>query len=228
MRILVTGASGGIGSAVAERFLKDGHTVYGIDTRPARVTHPGYTHYIADISREETLPRIPDPEILFLNAGVQNSDDDIDINLKGTIRTAEFYIRGNESLRSVLFNASASAVSGQEFPVYAASKAGLLGYMKNLAVRLAPRQITCNAISLGGVFSPINDPVTKDPALFEQIMAVTPMKKWTEPEEVADWVEFLTVRNRSMSGENLLIDNGEYRLRASFVWPEQTDIVRMK
>lgn len=228
MRILVTGASGGIGSAVAERFLKDGHTVYGIDTRPALVTHPGYTHYIADISREETLPRIPDPEILFLNAGVQNSDDDIDINLKGTIRTAEFYIRGNESMRSLLFNASASAVSGQEFPVYAASKAGLLGYMKNLAVRLAPRQITCNAISLGGVFSPINDPVTKDPALFEQIMAVTPMKKWTEPEEVADWVEFLTVRNRSMSGENLLIDNGEYSLRASFVWPEQTDIVRMK
>lgn len=227
MRILITGAAGGIGSVVAERFLSNGHTVYGIDLVPPRITHPNYMHYIADICRENELPVIPDPEILFLNAGVQNSADDIDINLKGTIRTAEFYIRDNDSLRSVLFNASASAVSGQEFPVYAASKAGIIGYMKNLAARLAPRSITCNAISLGGVFSQINDPVTRDPALFEQIMAVTPMKKWTEPEEVADWVEFLTVKNHSMSGENLLIDNGEYRLRSTFVWPDRTDTVSM-
>ena len=227
MRILITGAAGGIGSAVAAKFLADGHEVSGIDLVPARVVHPRYTHYIADIRREDQLPVIPGPEILFMNAGAQNSADDIDVNLKGTIRATEFYIRENECLRSVLFNASASAVSGQEFPVYAASKAGVVGYMKNLAVRLAPRGITCNAISLGGVYSPINTPVTEDPALFEQIMAVTPMKKWTDPEEVADWVEFLTVKNRSMSGENLLIDNGEYRLRSTFVWPDRTDLVRM-
>lgn len=227
MKVLVTGAAGGIGTAAAERFLADGHTVCGIDLVPSRISHPNYTHYIADICREGELPVIDGLEILFLNAGVQNSADDIDINLKGTIRTAEFYIRDNGSLRSVLFNASASAVSGQEFPVYAASKAGVIGYMKNLAVRLAPRGITCNAICLGGVYSPINNPVTGDPALFEQIMAVTPMKKWTEPEEVADWVEFLTVKNHSMSGESLLIDNGEYRLRSTFVWPDRTDIVSM-
>ena len=67
-----------------------------------------------------------------------------------------------------------------------------------------------------------------DPETWRRIMEVTPMKKWTDPEEVADWVEFLTVRNRSMSGENLLIDNGEYRLRSTFVWPGDTDVVRLR
>lgn len=227
MKILITGAAGGIGTAVAKRFLADGHTVVGIDLCPASLQHPDYTHYIADIGRESSLPAVPDVEILFMNAGVQCSPDDIDTNLKGTIRTAEFYVRDNPVLRSVLFNASASAVTGQEFPVYAASKAGVVGYMKNLAIRLAPRGITCNAISLGGVYSPINAPVTHDPELFDRIMAVTPMKKWTAPEEVADWVEFLTVKNHSMSGENLLIDNGEYRLRSTFVWPSSHDVIHM-
>ena len=51
-------------------------------------------------------------------------------------------------------------------------------------------------------------------------MDVTPMKKWMTPDEVADWVLFLTTQNRSMSGENLVIDNGEMRLNPTFVWPE--------
>ncbi len=228
MNILITGASGGIGSAVAGRFLKNGHTVFGLDVAPAPFTHSGYTHFVADIRDESALPELPMPEILFLNAGVQNSPDDIDLNLKATILVTEHYLRGNTALRSVLFNASSSAVSGQEFPVYTASKAGLLGYMKNLAIRLAPRRIPCNAICLGGVYTPLNEPVVRDPELWKQIMDVTPMKKWTDTEEVADWVEFLTTKNRSMSGESLLIDNGEYQLRSTFVWPESTDIVRLR
>lgn len=228
MKVLITGASGGIGTAVAERFLHRGDLVYGLDLLPSAIEHSHYTHYTVDLRGPEPLPPLPDPEILFLNAGLQNSEDDIDVNLKATIRVAEFYTRDNQTLRSVLFNASASAVSGQEFPVYAAAKAGMVGYMKNLAIRLAPRGVPCNAISLGGVYTPLNEPVIRDPESWARIMDVTPMKKWTTKEEVADWVEFLTVRNSSMSGENLLIDNGEFRLQATFVWPEDIDTVRMK
>ncbi len=220
MKIIITGASGGIGKAVAERFLSLGHEVYGIDTAPSAIENERYSHYISDIRDPASLPEITDAAVLFNNAGAQNSADDIDNNLKGTINVTEKYVRENASLVSILFNASASAVSGQEFPLYTASKAGVVGYMKNVAVRLAPRGVTCNAISLGGVYTKLNDPVTRDPKLWKKIMDVTPMKKWMTPEEVADWVVFLTLTNRSMSGQNLLIDNGEHDLNATFVWPE--------
>ena len=167
-----------------------------------------------------SLPDITDADILFNNAGTQNGEDDIANNLKGAVNVTEKYINTNPHLRSVLFNASASAVTGQEFPEYAASKAGMVGYMKNVAIRLAPRGITCNAISLGGVYTPLNDPVVKDRRCWEKIMEVTPLKKWMTPDEVADWVVFLTLTNKSMSGQNLLIDNGESGLNPTFVWPD--------
>lgn len=218
MKVIITGSSGGIGSAAAERFLALGHTVYGIDLKPAVIRHPSYIHYQTDL-RCGALPDIRDADILFNNAGLQNSGDDIGNNLIATVRLTERCIAACP-LKSVLFNASASAVSGQEFAEYAASKAGLLGYMRNVAIRLAPRGATVNAISLGGVLTPLNDPVVNDPDCWERIMAVTPLKKWMTADEVADWVIFLTTQNRSMSGQNLIIDNGEMHLNATFVWPE--------
>ena len=220
MNILVTGASGGIGTAVTRKFLSLGHTVYGLDRLSPSLEHPGYRHFTVDIRERESLPDIRGVAVLFLNAGAQQSDDDIGNNLTGAINVTEKYTADNPALRSVLFNASASSVSGQEFPEYAAAKAGLVGYMKNVAIRLAPKNVTCNAISPGGVTTPLNDPVIKDPVLWKRIMDITPMKKWMTPDEVADWVVFLTLTNRSMSGQNLLIDNGEHDLNMTFVWPE--------
>ena len=48
---------------------------------------------------------------------------------------------------------------------------------------------------------------------------VTPMKKWATLDEVCDWVYFLLINNKSMSGQDLLIDNGERDLNNTFVWP---------
>lgn len=220
MNILITGASGGIGSAAAKRFLELGHTVYGLDIKPAAVTHERYRHFTVDIKRKEDLPTLSDVAVLFNNAGTQNSEDDIGNNLKGAVNVTETYIRDNPALRSVLFTASSSAISGQEFPLYAASKAGVVGYMKNVAIRLAPKGVTCNALSLGGVDTALNAPVRNDPDCWKRIMDVTPMKKWMSADEVADWVVFLTLQNRSMTGQNLLIDNGENGCNSTFVWPE--------
>ena len=223
MKVIITGASGGIGAACAERFLSLGHTVYGLDLAPAAVEAPQYIHCRVDLRDAEALPEIEGAAVLFNNAGMQNSDDDIGNNLQSAINVTEKYIRGNPALRSVLFNASASGITGQEFPVYVAAKAGLIGYMKNVAIRLAPLGVTCNAISLGGVATPLNAPVMDDADCWRRIMDVTPLKKWMSPEEVADWVVFLTLTNRSMSGQNLLIDNGEYDLNSTFVWPEEAE-----
>jgi NAD(P)-dependent dehydrogenase (short-subunit alcohol dehydrogenase family) len=220
---VITGASRGIGLAAARAFLQKGHAVFGIDRLPAHPSLAGenYAHFIADIRDPDSLPDIPDVNVLFNNAGMQNSEDDIDLNLKGTIAVTEKYIQHPEKLRSVLFNASASSVTGKEFPLYAASKAGIVGYMKNVAVRLAPYGVTVNALSLGGVLTELNEPVCRDEKLWSEIMRVTPLKKWMTPEEAADWVVFLTLTNRSMSGQNLLIDNGETGLNDTFVWPDK-------
>jgi len=216
MRVLITGTSQGIGKVVAERFLKEGHEVFGLDFKEPSIQHKNYCHFVCDISKKDQLPNIEDIEILFNNAGLQNSKDDITNNLKGTINVTEKYAF-QKNIKSVLFNASASARSGFEYPEYAASKAGVVGYMKNVACRLAKYQATCNSISLGGVITNSNKDVMEDEKKWNKIMEATPLKKWMKEEEVAEWVMFLTFVNKSMSGQDLLIDNGELNLNNTFV-----------
>ena len=218
MKVLVTGASGGIGKATAILFLENGHEVIGLDCREAAIKNKSYTHHIVDISDKESLPEIPDVQILINCAGVQDSADDIDVNLKGTINVTEKYAF-QDAIRSVLIIASASAHTGAEFPAYSASKGGLLSYTRNVAIRLAKYGATCNSLSPGGVRTALNKPVMDDPVLWKRIMDLTPLKKWAEPEEIAQWCYFLTVVNKSCTGEDIFIDNGESHLNSTFVWP---------
>lgn len=219
MRILITGSGRGIGLAAAKRFLEQGYEVYGIDLRENPLNCANYHHYQLDLRDFSAFPELPEMDYIFLNAGLQNSEDDIENNLKSTIAVAEKYCQSS-SLKSVLFNASASARNGYEFPAYVASKAGVVGYMKNLACRLASKGVTVNSLSLGGVLTSSNKEVMDDPASWEAIMKVTPLKKWASLDEVADWVYFLLVTNKSMSGQDVLVDNGENDLNCTFVWPK--------
>lgn len=315
MRVLITGASGGIGRAVAKLFVERGHEVHGIDTVPFVCAEAGsvcdrvsgnagsgsgsagrcdggscgnggsesgsasrydggssgndggsYVHHIADVTDPSTFPADLKPEVIVNCAGVQtdtgietiggadavsdavwdaatdsdansNADADakrgaadvagelsisemaardIDVNLKGTINITERYAFGNEDIKAVVNIGSASGHTGSEFPVYAASKGGVIAYTKNIALRLAPRA-TANSIDPGGVVTELNDHVMKDERLWKQIMDLTPMKRWAEPEEIAEWIYFVAVVNRSMTGQNLLIDGGEAG-KATFVW----------
>lgn len=219
MKVLITGSSNGIGKAVSERFLELGHEVIGLDLLPSAITHPLYSHFIADISKKNQLPFFENIELIFNNAGTQN-DHDISNNLVGSINVTEKYAF-QSSIKSVLFNASASAQSGFEFPEYVASKAGVIGYMKNCATRLTKFGATCNSISLGGVLTASNAPVMEDERSWNQIMDVTPLKKWATLSEICDWVIFLLITNKSASGIDVLIDNGEYNLNSTFVWPDK-------
>ena len=114
---------------------------------------------------------------------------------------------------------SASGHTGSEFPEYAASKGGLIAYTKNVALRIAPNAV-CNSIDPGGVITELNAPVMKDEKLWNMIMELTPLKRWAEVEEIAEWVYFVAVKNRFMTGQNLLIDGGEAG-NMNFVWPEE-------
>lgn len=215
MKVIVTGSSRGIGLAIAKKFLGAGHTVVGIDILPSSIQDARYTHVTADIL-SGNLPQIDDAEILINNAGVQDTEQDIDINLKGTIRVTENYAFSGK-MKSVLFIASASAQTGSEFPAYAASKGGVVAYMKNVALRLSKSGSTANSLSPGGVVTPLNDRVMNDPTLWQKIMEQTPLKKWATAEEIAEWAYFVTVVNRSMTAQDILIDNGE-AAKAEFIW----------
>ena len=215
MNVLITGTASGIGLAIAEKFLREGHAVFGPDVKKSTIDDPAYTHFVRDI-RDGSAFGVPEPEILINNAGTLEEADAIDVNLVGTIAFTERFLNC-KSLKSVLFIASASARNGAEFPYYAASKAGIVGYMKNLALSLAPRGITVNSISPGGVVTEANRHILESPELYARVLEETLLKKWAEPSEIAELAYYLTVTNRSMTGEDVLIDNGEM-LRSSFIW----------
>lgn len=214
MRVLITGTARGVGRACALRYLAAGHEVIGFDIRGSSISSDRYTHYIVDITGE--LPGIEGVEILVNNAGVQEGGNEIDVNLKGTIAVTEKYAI-TPDIHSVVFMASSSASNGAEFPLYAASKGGILAYMKNVALRIAQYGATCNSISAGGVLTELNRHIIENPHLMQQCLDETLLHKWAKPEEIAEYCYFLTNINSSMTGQDLLVDNGE-QLKSNFIW----------
>ena len=217
MKILITGSSQGIGRAIAERFLKEGHDVIGIDRQEAAIEHELYTHHRCDIRDYAALPAIEDINILINNAGTQN-EADIDTNLKALIHITEKYGM-QRAIRSILHIGSASGHTGAEFPEYCASKGGVFAYTKNAALRAAKFGATCNSLDPGGVLTPLNDCVVNDPVLWAEIMAETPLKRWATAEEIAEWAYFLTAVNRFCTGQSIVVDGGE-AINYHFVWKD--------
>ncbi len=214
MKIVITGTSSGIGKAIALKFLAMGHFVIGIDKDNSTIDKKNYTHIKENILTGK-LPEINDCEILINNAGVQN-ENDIDVNLKGTIRITEQYAF-QDKIKSVLFIASASAQTGSEFPMYVASKGGMVSYMKNVAMRIAKYNATSNSLSPGGVITKLNEHILSNKELWNQVINETLLKKWADVDEIAEWAYFVTIVNRSMTAQDILIDNGE-AAKFNFIW----------
>ena len=217
MNILVTGSSSGIGKACALYFLERNHRVYGFDKNEATIKNVNYTHFTLDILDKENYPEIYDTNVIINCAGVQNQND-IDVNLKGTIYITEHY-GIQPAIKSIIMIGSASGHTGSEFPEYAASKGGVLSYTKNVALRIAKYGATCNSLDFGGVMTSLNEPVMQDEALWKQIMDLTPLKRWMSVEETSEWIYFMAVQNKFCTGQNILIDGLEAG-NCNFIWPD--------
>ena len=98
MRVLITGASGGIGAACVQRFLDEGHEVVGFDLLPAAIEHERYRHLIVDVREPDSFPVDLEPQVIVNVAGTQDSADDIAANLRGTINVTERYAFVGEGL----------------------------------------------------------------------------------------------------------------------------------
>lgn len=221
LRLLVTGSSKGIGEACVRYFLENEPfcqiTGFDIVEPPEDIKNDArFRHYSVDVSKPEEFPDL-EFDVIINNAGIQdNSPNCVDVNLKGIVNIAERYAL-HSGFKGIVNVGSVSAHTGEEFPWYAASKGGILPYTKNLAYRLAQYGATCNCISPGGVLTELNQPVIDDEHLWNDIMNVTPMKKWASAEEIAEWIWFLLMVNKSMTGQDIIIDNGEM-INSKFIW----------
>lgn len=203
--ILITGTSSGIGKETAKRFLHEGDTVYGLDCKSATIVHPNYFHIVCDVGRKESLPEIEGINIIVNNAGTIEEEDAIRTNLLGYINVGEKYAF-QPTVECVVNVGSISGRVGLDTPCYSASQGGRIAYTKNLAIRLKK---PVNLVSFGAVLSGLEPYLYEQPNLVEAVARENLLNKWIMPEEAAEWVFFVATRNRSMTGQDILIDNGE-------------------
>jgi len=100
-------------------------------------------------------------------------------------------------------------IARPSIPAYVASKSGIAGMTRALAVELAPQGITVNAIGPGYVATELNMSIVNDPELSEMITSRTPAARWGRPEEIAAAAVFLASDEASyVNGHVLIVDGG--------------------
>lgn len=227
---LVTGASRGIGRAIAVELAAAGASVVlsyrtGADEAVALAAEIGGRALHADVSDPDSAAELVEEagelDILVNNAGVTRdgllvrmSDDDwntvIDTNLASCFYTCRAAARGMMKRRSgaVVNISSIVGIHGNWGQTnYAASKAGIIGFTKALARELGSRSIRANVVVPGYVKTQLTD-VLPDGAT-EAMLQSTPLGRLGDPEDVAGAVRFLCSEEASfITGAVLLVDGG--------------------
>jgi NAD(P)-dependent dehydrogenase (short-subunit alcohol dehydrogenase family) len=236
--VIVTGAGRGIGRAIAQRFASEGADVMcvGRTVEPLEETvtlcGSGFAH-AADVSVSADVGGLVDAalarwdriDVLVNNAGIddetpfldmeeENWDAVIATNLKGPFVVSQLVARAmaEQGGGVILHNASIDASGGDgPFASYNASKAGILGLNRTMAVELAPHGIRVNAVSPGFTHTDMTERAV-GPKLMDYLLHDfdrVPMRRLVKPEEIAAAFAFLASDDASgITGINLTVDCG--------------------
>lgn len=235
---LVTGASRGIGQAIAERLSAAGARVVGTATTAQgaeaiaeRLAGSGGTGMVLDVASGESVAQVVEAvqsnfspvEVLVNNAGITRDNllmrmkpDDwdavIDTNLTSLYRMTKACLRGMSKARwgrVVNIGSVVGAMGNAGQTNYAAAKAGLGGFTRALAREVGGRGITVNAVAPGFIETDMTRAL--DEGQREQMLAQIPAGRFGQPAEIAAMVAFLCSPDGGyVNGETLHVNGGMY------------------
>tara|TARA_B100001179_G_scaffold101687_1_gene72200 strand:+ start:327 stop:1064 length:738 start_codon:yes stop_codon:yes gene_type:complete len=234
-KVLITGATGGIGSAMAKRMAKQGADLVlsgtkkdSLETLSSEIGDNCYS-FAADLAKKEeiknlviwAIEKMGGIDILVNNAGItrdnlsirmsdEDWDDVINVNLTASFLLSRDCLKVMLKKRwgRIINITSVVGVMGNAGQSnYAASKAGMIGMTKSIASEVSSRGITVNCISPGYVVTAMTDKISD--AAKENILQNTPVGRFGKAEEIADWAIYLASNEADyITGQNININGG--------------------
>ena len=228
-KVLVTGATSGIGAGIAAAFAADGAQVWATGASAAEVhaaaaARPGIEHRVLEVrdngAVQALVQGLGELDVVVNCAGIINRGAEheaeafartVDINLTGTMRVCAAARPGLKSRQGCIVNTASmlSFFGGGLVPGYSASKGGVAQLTKSLAIAYAADGIRVNAVAPGWIATPLTQALQDDPARSAPILARTPLGRWGTPEDIAGPVLFLaSPAARFVTGVVLPVDGG--------------------
>jgi len=231
-RAVVTGATRGIGYAIAERLLKDGLEVIVTGTKKNGQHPAGASYYQVDFLDEDSTNKFinflkkQQINILVNNAGINKiskfSSIDIDdfdrilrVNLRAPFQICQAVIPHMEKIkwgRIVNLTSVFGNISKEYRAAYSSSKFGLDGMTVALAAEVSEKGILANSVGPGFIDTDMTRDVLGDSGI-DKLKSQIPMKRLGQVSEIASLVSWLVSNeNTYMTGQNLVIDGGFSRV----------------
>ncbi|RNC86488.1 MAG: SDR family oxidoreductase [Winogradskyella sp.] len=217
---VIVGGSKGIGNAILSALLPSNKVINISRTAPTQ-SHTNLTHYSCDIINDN-LPDIQEADTLIYCPGsinlkpinrlsLEDFKNDFEINVLGAVKTIHKYLpllkNGNNP--SILLFSTVATKLGMPFHAsVAASKSAIDGLTKSLGAELAPT-IRVNAIAPTVTDTDLASKLLRNERMIENMNERHPLKKYLQPQEVADMATFLTSEKAaSISGQIFEMDCG--------------------